>query len=125
MLERSFYPGAHILVYTRSLHLYVFIQGYGGALSRHMSLLVCLEVCRRICGLCAYPVQTGLYAMCFGPMCHMIASSASDIYMIEFEMCLRQFDFLYTRKPAVCDSDLMSVFGCPTRALVTAYGVGS
>ena len=31
--------------------MYIFVQGYGGALSRHMILSVCLEVCGHICGL--------------------------------------------------------------------------
>ena len=33
------------------VHLYIFVHGYGGALSRHMILSVCLEVCGHVCGL--------------------------------------------------------------------------
>ena len=31
--------------------MYILVHGYGGALSRHMILSVCLEVCGHVCGL--------------------------------------------------------------------------
>ena len=72
------------MVQTLLLYMYMSSQGYGGALSRHMILLLLLEFCRHICGLWVVTVQLCLrseYSQAYVRYVYMYTQRRAFLYV--------------------------------------------
>ena len=99
-LESSFWSGADTFgIYLLSLvfALYIWIFGYGGALSRLLILLCMLEACRNICGLW---VVIGQVCMFEGATLSVIIALTASV---QVSVCTHMYMY-------VCATHLMSVW---------------